>query len=36
MIVIDEATHLNSINAAILNNYMKSVGGELILVGDPR
>lgn len=36
LLIIDEATHLSSIEAQILNEYMKKVGGQQILIGDSK
>lgn len=35
LLMIDEATHLNTIEAQILDKYMKSIGGLQVLFGDP-
>ena len=35
LLLIDEATHLSSIKAQILDTYMREVGGVLKLLGDP-
>lgn len=34
ILIIDEATHLNTIEALILDKYMESIGGHLVLIGD--